>query len=491
MGRFQKRAAITFTLFLAGYGALIGLLFLAIQHHFDTETDDTGMLVVFLILFPGIVAGGIGGIHSGRQYDAACLPDAKISRQQPDLALALKSGESLALVKKTTRRGMFFIWCAALGPISGAINMSTSIWDHPILSILAIFGVLLGVIGGVIGSVQAWRQTISADDDGITVKHAMLPQRQISWSDIQSTICTLYPALGLTRKNYLLSGRRRILSLDLASDAKTFTNSRNHTFETLEGGGETYAANIQRLLVTLVARTHTPVRNLYADAKTAKRPQYLSLTPSDVNALPMAPAHLQPQQSALAVIGNTDYSITLHPKPPHLQLGLIVLSITLPLIFLSLSLEIFLKIWNAPSWHLSYWIGHDAVYQLIATIAAIGVVVPLGQMCAVIFYRQHRPILIATSEGLVRNELGAWSDTALLHPLHWDKIEAWAVMAMPDKNLFVVYGDGAIYPWYEKPTYRQGGKVQGDRRDAYHKQADQLHAMIALKTGLVLHEIPL
>jgi len=194
MGRFQKRAAINVVLVLVGYGALIGLLLLAIQHHFDTETDNISMVVVVLFFFPLLIVSGTVSILRARSYDVACLPDAMPSGQQPDLALALQSGESLALIKKAKKGMVFFvgIWIVLLSAF--IINAAySSVLDHPVLIILLACFVPLGIITGILGGAQAWQQTISANDDGVTVKYAILPQRRMAWEDIQATVCTASP----------------------------------------------------------------------------------------------------------------------------------------------------------------------------------------------------------------------------------------------------------------------------------------------------------
>ena|ERR1051326_4234973 len=116
---------------------------------------------------------------------------------------------------------------------------------------------------------------------------------------------------------------------------------------------------------------------------------------------------------------------------------------------------------------------------------------------AFLFFRlraRHRrsPAIVADPKGLTRKT----PEKATTISIPWDEIRAWAIMPARDplhaRRIYLVSSERATITWTERADAQLAGRgVQGDRRAAYQERADQLHRLIATRTGLPLHEVTL
>jgi hypothetical protein len=80
------------------------------------------------------------------------------------------------------------------------------------------------------------------------------------------------------------------------------------------------------------------------------------------------------------------------------------------------------------------------------------------------------------------------------YTLPWEEVRAWAIMLSPNPlqswRRYIVSSERATITWTERANAELAGRgIQGDRRQAYQERADQLHRLIAVRTGLPLREM--
>jgi TRAP-type C4-dicarboxylate transport system permease small subunit len=257
--------------------------------------------------------------------------------QQPDPALALHAGETLAFgwhqPASTTLTGLL------VGPLLGAFVAlsgevmvfstipafgSTSLnpfYDAfgdtlgppptptPLDWIAAAFPIAFGLL---VLSLSLWatlagrRARITADDRGITYQRSFQRTRFIPWNDIHVLVRRSQTKDGSAGDYYVWGSDYGIVftvnpKITVPASSQRGARQQNSGF-IYEGGYETYIRDAARLLATISARSFVPLHitrvGERANQGMSRRFPLLTLTLEDIQNAPLATAPLQPDMSA-------------------------------------------------------------------------------------------------------------------------------------------------------------------------------------------------
>ncbi len=444
---------------------------------------------------------------------------------QPDPALALRSGERIEITRALPL-GAYLSHLAltvflapfafAMVSVSGEfavffvdpsavewINPSRIVHQHilpssvPSLTALEWTAVLLplvlalaAVVAVAHEGIVTRRQTIVADDEGTSLQDFLSPRQLIPWSELRVLLRTL--ARPPFAESYLIRGARRgfILNFAAAADAElaNFLHLGDYRYET---GDEPYETQVRRLLATLVARGHTPIRIGAAgyDARSGGAIQPPNnVTVDEVLAMPLARTPLQPPARAIEQASPPDTSVELAVR--LLRATLFKGARFFSLFFIGiLAYGLLLSQFTLPGR------GGSNSFLSIGTLALlVGCMILcflLGLLIAYSNYQNANPTIVADSAGI--DALG-YNNKEIV-TLEWGDVHAWGVLP-PDSGapggatLYILFADKKTMEWSEPSDAQLAGRhVEGDRREAYRSEAAALHALIAARTGLELREI--
>ncbi len=336
------------------------------------------------------------------------------------------------------------------------------------------------------------RYTLLADDEGLTIRHSFHRRRFIPWNDIALFIQTGQDRSANVSAAYLLWGREHkvtfvIVRLPQASNTSRKGASRIDRLDSYRftGGFDHYAADAQRLLATIAARGHAPLQTLLG-----KPPGVTSLQrrfPStfrvdDLLAAPLAGQELQPHIQDAAPADAAVSDITLKARYP---LGPFLLEMFIWFILFGVIGFVAIEL-TYPE-----YVSDPSSLSFIVVVALIFVFGgPLAAELASSRRRRRAPIVIADARGLTQKT--DQKTTTISIP--WDEVRAWAVMPSPNqpqtRRRYLVSSERATITWTERADAELAGRgIQGDRRLAYQERAEQLHRLIAARTGLPLRDM--
>jgi hypothetical protein len=439
-------------------------------------------LDLFVLCFIGVIVA-LSGISIGlnKRMRAAVMADndsASLPLSEPDPSLALPIGESLSLTHQRTRYGvrrmLFYALPLFYLPIYLPLAFSSfskqadlAPFTFPILLPLFLVGYDIMVAVFIVQLVNMSRVTIALDDDGITILNRWTTRR-MAWGEIRAITSAPYsgtmPQHGV---NYSLMATNRQMQVSFAESKRSFALFRRQ-WERFEGGVEAYQLGMQRVLATLVARTGLTIRRYPLPRSMAASEPFDSTT---VQMWPSAPADMQPQPFAPGADFASTGTLRLQARVPWGNI--IVISLLIPGMFAGCIASLTLTI------------AIQAITQVLIVFLAIWLpVMFLSAACMVSVYSSSRQPVIATDQGIQRFNLA----------IPWDLVSGWAVKLPPDpsRRIYTIYSDFGNITWIEDAAFRlAGSNTPGDRKAAFRHGAEELHALIASRTGLPLRRQPM
>ncbi len=398
-------------------------------------------------------------------------------------------GPSLYLGQAITDLGSVFPWLSAIGA-----PLALALIGIPLLA-----GVLL-LLSGLWDAVSRRSITISADDRGVSVTNALRRTQFIPWDDVKAVVRASGLLSDPAMEQYTLWGARHGVVLNLVETAELLSAARAVTSLTeYAGGRERYLADSRRLLATIAARTSVPLRTFargYYGTRPLLAAACVGLTQPDVAATPPAaiqPDPTQPVPPFAQSMWATTQRFTLAARDPlrgFLVTVRVVLFLTILIYLTVLASSSSALVSSLPTLNLIFL---PLFGVLIAGLIG-GTIVALrrgyGALPAVIADNKGLRLLSITS----RQRLSTGQVTGGIF-VPWQRIHSWAVIPpsprKPAMTVYAVFWDGPTITWIE----REGASldmlgVRGDAREAYRQAATALHAMVAARTGLPLHELP-
>jgi hypothetical protein len=335
-------------------------------------------------------------------------------------------------------------------------------------------------------------ERITADDHGITLARARRRMRFIPWSDILVFQRTAETRSDAPRGTYLLRGRRHALTLTLHDEpVNAMRHERRNPFtEKLEypAGYFRYDDDARRLLATIAARGMVPLRLVLqphiAAHRGAVRNRLALLDADEAQALPIAPATLQPAAAAIERSKALAGEVRLGIRLPWISVAMVA-SLMSGLGIVRMYATLLLPFQSRGAGKVPY-------YTLIPFVFGVAAFVSLGIFYGFTSVRTRNPLIIANQHGLMSRP---WrSSASLARDISWPEVRAWAVMLPPAGSasppMYVVQTTDRRIAWPEPPEGKLAGRgIRGDRRAAYRVRAELPHALIAAKTGLPLRVI--
>lgn len=441
---------------------------------------------------------------------------------QPDQALALQPGETVSLERKSgvgnlLTTSLLMLLLALIVAASGEVIVFAllPVFGHSTLNpfyfpllygappavpqpttmdwITAAFPLTLGLllIATIPILITEQRYKLIANDQGLTLRRRLRRRGFISWDDIALFIQVGKNRSGNVSESYLLWGREHRLAFYIIRlpAAPAIQKQRGSAWANkidsyrFEGGFERYAADAQRVLATIAARSHASLQILPTQPALVTRikqrlPDRLTL--DDLNTAPLAGTDLQPKAMNLPAEA-AQPTITLKTR---LHIGPLLLETVLWLIIIGVLVFVFGQTTFSEILPLpAYW-----VIIILAICAAFCLAMGFGMAWS--RQRRRAPIIIASPESLACKI----DQKAALITIPWDEMRAWAIKLSPDhtrpQRTYIVCSERSTLAWTERPDAALAGKgIQGDRHQAYQEQAEHLHCLIAARTGLPLREI--
>jgi hypothetical protein len=421
----------------------------------------------------------------------------------------IHAGERLeierAFAVNSNQQRIFFLieWCVVLIPFIPALSLfqTPTLWSFWSLAFTGTC--FLFALQAALQNYKGRKpQRIYADDEGITVQYGKQCPRSMRWEAIVGVVCLKHDARP-EQGHYAIFGRdRRHIEIYPLSSALSSRSLARSSVIAYSGGYEAYSVDFKRLLATISARSGIAIY-------THKVPQPKTPIPLTAEAaldLPLAPADMQPQSAILSDLG-----LALIPNPPawvgderksydfETTNGPLICDPTPALsnmvIHASLMALAFTAIWVGIIWSaLDYSLAPitDLGHPLWSFIGlSFGIIFPVAFLLRRAIYRQRYPIIIAGDDGIERLTLPR-QPPAVTPIVPFEKIRAWVVEVQRGGNRrYTIYAEDDILSWTERDGARLAGRnVRGDRRAAYRQRTEQLHALIARRTGLALRLIP-
>lgn len=525
-------------LFLGMEGIFVAHLILAgewggILNSFGLALIPLGLFFPSLPFFITIVAiiYPLGLIWRERVLGAAAGGDSRFIKSapaQPDQHLTLPQGETLMLERHRSLRnilsmiGVIFV-VALLFALCGEVIVFALLpaFGHSTLNpfypfffidplappvppptlldwITAAFPLVLSLgllIAVSLTTITSQRYILIANDQGLTIKQRLQRRHFIPWHDIALFARFFYKERSVEQvtQSYLLWGRehRTTFQIDNLPAAPTLHKKSASRIDTLNtyrytGGFEGYAADAQRLLATIAARSGAPLLTFtQRPAIIAKINQRLphTLTLDDLADAPLADAALQPKAQETTRAAAMPAAITLRERipPGPLLLETVIWAVIIGGLFLLFGGMAILQ--SAPDLITGPWL-------LVVWAVILAFVILLAFLVAGVHRERRVPAIVADDAGLTRKP----GQNGKILVLPWDEIRAWAIMRSPgqehERYAYIVCSERATLTWGERTGAALGGRgIKGDRRLAYQERAEQLHSVIAARTGLPLRDV--
>ncbi|HEU5370477.1 MAG TPA: hypothetical protein VFU69_18540, partial [Ktedonobacterales bacterium] len=377
----------------------------------------------------------------------------------------------------------FLLFDVAPAPAPSLLDWLTAAYP------LAVSLLLLAIIPYLLAD---QRYTVLADEEGLTIRQSFRQRRFMPWNDIALFIQTGQDRNANVSAAYLLWGREHkvtfvIVRLPQASNASRKGASRIDRLDSYRftGGFDHYAADAQRLLATIAARGPAPLQTLLGTppgVTSLQRRFPSTFRADDLAAAPLASQELRPHVQDAAPADAAISEITLKARD---ALSSFLLEMLLWFIPLGAICFVVMKL-TYPE-----YVSDPSSLSFIAVAALIFV---LGCLLAASLAssrrRQRAPIVIADARGLTQKT--DQKSTTITIP--WDEVRSWAIMPSPNqpqtRRRYLVSSERATITWTERADAELAGRgVQGDRRLAYQEHAEQLHRLIAARTGLPLRNM--
>ncbi len=483
------------------------------------------LLSVFFVLFAPVITISVCfypwvSLKREKRLRALANHDGAVvytASTQPDGALALRAGESLRLAYRSATRmwqiiPLLLIVCLLLAA-SGEVLIFTTIpafgrsslnpffdsfFSAPATAapttldwIAAALPIVIAIIGCTIPLPSLSRDTIHqivADDQGIAMKNGR--QRQfIPWNDILLFARVTPDIHSLPVGGYVLWGHTARVRLTIASakvaGMRSSTRSQRNAYE-FDGGYESYLADAQRLLATIVARTKAPLQAMHATplvARLRRRAPVATTTEEEALTLPPADFNYQPRVSENPATLAYGEQLTLKAR---LAAGPVLGESLLWLIALGLIMFFILR----------QQLVLDSLFALGPVVGYIALVFLVAFMesatLALTIQRRHNalPAMSVDGFGLASKQRSEQKPVTIT----WQHITAWVVVPAPPGSSrptrYIVFGDGQKIAWAEPADAQLAGRdVKGDRRQAYREMAHRIHALIAARSDQPLREL--
>lgn len=482
------------------------------------------ILPVFATIF--VVAATIGLISRARMLGGTLESYSRLldtAPNQPDQHLALQPGERLILERRRSignilRLSLLLLGFTVLFAASGAIIVFAllPVFSHSTLNpfynffffgpasplsaitpldwFTAAFPLALSLLLLVFTPyiIIDQRYILTADEQGLTLKRRLRRRNFIRWNDILLFIDSGKNRSGRVTETYLLLGQEYRFTFEivrLPESPNPQQKKRASSPDKLDsyryaGGFEQYTADAQRLLATIAARSHAPLQTytrMPALVEKIKQHFPSRLMLDDLVEAPLAGKELQPKVQDTAA-DLAAFTITLKERLPLRSLLLETFAWFIPIgtMFFVCS---FVMIPETLSSLSSFWLA-----VVVAVMVALSALLAYG--AAMQPRRSRVPVVIASPDGLTRKTEN--KETTITLP--WGEMRAWAIKLSPDhtqsQRTYVVCSERATLTWTERADTELAGRgIQGGRRQAYQEQAEQLHSLIAARTGLPLREV--
>jgi hypothetical protein len=354
--------------------------------------------------------------------------------------------------------------------------LGNAILGLPIWVQWAVFGVPLALSAYTLAQtvrqgVRRSQHSITIDDTGIEARGRFGRARHIAWGDIRGlvrmSVMTGDQALG----PFVVYGPQHYVELNF-QPSETRLGLRGLNTVRLSLPLAEYRALAEQIIATVCMRSHVALRgitNAYYHRAGSRLVNTFALTAQDVAAMP-APVTWQPAEDVLVQARAIQGPYTIVAEANILQAGTlrsssgVVRALWFPII---LSIGAFLILTG---------IGpNDGRTFSLKILAAVALFALLFSLISVPSIRQRHIRITADAEGLHRRGLGNID-------IPWASIQAWGMIPPGGKRPFPTY----VVLW-AGPTLSWSEPVFLD--PAYQAAANWLHAIIAARTGLPLHQI--
>lgn len=450
------------------------------------------------------------------------MEDAPPIATQPDRRAALPAGETLSL--RWRRRvsavaGEVILLVVVLGGVVAALNvfciveLIIAFRDNP-LNPFAPFSlvrlpmpvptfndwlvlgyapvvVFLAMIVVSLSSIANRTALITADDQGIQIRQP-LRRQSVSWDAIRGVLHAGPPGGDPVVGAFWLVTEQGAIAFKVDSRKLAARSGTARSEMVFDGGYAQYHASAAQLLATIVARTQQPIRtSRQLSGMLARLRRRFPLSTIDLDVAltaPVAGPQWQPPIQSASLGGKKLQLIARLPGSPGYlaEIG----------------------VWTM-GWNIGlgayFWfsgIGNNQNFDPTSTlyvdifliVFCEGISILIGWMFAYTRRRQRLPGLVLNGDGIYQPSSDGSSNRLQIIP--WWAFDAWAVIPVmprqPDTVTYMLFSGSQRVAWTEpRDAQLAGRKVRGDRTQAFRDLAEEIHLLIAAKTGLPLREIRL
>ncbi len=315
--------------------------------------------------------------------------------------------------------------------------------------------------------------TITADDEGISLKQGLSRRQFIPWDDIHVWIRGGGNSSDAYLSSYGLIGYHHRLFLQFNSIFNLVTNRGKPLLAiTYVGGIEAYQAQARQLLATIAARGKAPLRTFpqgfYGPGARQVSP-FAQLTTTDIAVLPVAHPSLLPSWPAVQAMQMHPGPLTLNQRQKVSTTTYVLLGIIFALIGLIAVISILLS--------------------LLAGTDLSGVIInflPVLLIIGIIFLRFR--FIFSSTITVDAQGIRGWVYRRQI-AVPWQKVRYW-VIEPPSANhprefIYGVFSDGPTLVW--RVPVITGYDANSMAQRAY---AESFHAMIAARTGQPPRQLP-
>ncbi len=384
----------------------------------------------------------------------------------------------------------------ALGPAPSLTEISPLDWASVALPLIMTGWFVIVILLEI---VRSQRDTLIADDRGVTRIRSGQTRQFIPWSDVAVFLRGVDNTSDAPQGGYFIWGQSHGVNFQITGapvalpEAQALHREQAQGYHFI-GGVEAYQQDARRLLATISARSYHPMTYWTGSTRVLagirRRFPIAGLTTEGALTLPQAVVSLQPSETAVN-------SARRNPAP------FFKLAARFQIYWPSFVAEFFCYFCVLGA--LGYLGGSSSSSLLSpASIASgdplslitIAIIVPFITTYSVLFAlarRQMRlPSVTVSATGLKGSASGSLYQKAQEIP--WAEIRAWAIIPTAKTRgkrptTYIVLADDKKITWVEPEHARLAGRgVQGDREAAFRERATELHALIVAKTGLPLRD---